>query len=248
MAGTSPAMTKLGRASSPRQRRPADALIDKTLRRHVLGAGGGCHQIWGLDLKTNIIGPFAGPGMRTFWMVPGRSAKFAQPSGLSSDGNFLYVADCEDCAGSRLPMDGDGHVETLVGRGLFEFGDRDGPGQLADVNERTSREAKLQHAVGVAYYNGKVYVADTYNSKIKTIDVKTGAVTTFLGGPHKEGEEPVFNEPTGLSIAGETLYVADTNAHRIRVVDLKTKQVKTLELKNVPPVVVPPVVDPKAKK
>jgi sugar lactone lactonase YvrE len=40
----------------------------------------------------------------------------------------------------------------------------------------------------------------------------------------------------GLSIAGDTMYVADTNAHRIRVIDLKTKQVKTLELKDVPPV------------
>ena len=46
----------------------------------------------------------------------------------------------------------------------------------------------------------------------------------------------MFNEPAGLSIAGEKLYVADTNAHRIRVVDLQTKEIKTLELKGVPPV------------
>lgn len=52
----------------------------------------------------------------------------------------------------------------------------------------------------------------------------------------KKGEDPVFNEPTGLSVAGDTLYLADTNAHRIRTVDLKTKAVKTLELTDVPPV------------
>jgi hypothetical protein len=63
-----------------------------------------------------------------------------------------------------------------------------------------------------------------------------GDVVTYLGGPAKKGEEPLFNEPAGLSILGDTLYVADTNAHRIRVVDLKTKAVKTLELTGVSPV------------
>ncbi|HEY2909963.1 MAG TPA: hypothetical protein VGI99_06940, partial [Gemmataceae bacterium] len=92
------------------------------------------------------------------------------------------------------------------------------------------------HDVGVAYHDGKVYVADTYNSKIKTIDLATGMVETFLGGPVKEGAERVLNEPTGLNFDGDTLYIADTNAHRIRVVDMKTKQVRTLELKDVPPV------------
>jgi hypothetical protein len=62
------------------------------------------------------------------------------------------------------------------------------------------------------------------------------SVSTFIGGPAKQGEEPVLNEPTGLTVAGDTMYVADTNAHRIRAVDLKTKAVKTLELKDVLPV------------
>jgi hypothetical protein len=43
----------------------------------------------------------------------------------------------------------------------------------------------------------------------------------------------LFNEPAGLSFAGDKLYVADTNGHRIRVVDLKTKRVSTLALKGV---------------
>jgi DNA-binding beta-propeller fold protein YncE len=43
----------------------------------------------------------------------------------------------------------------------------------------------------------------------------------------------LFNEPAGLSFAGDKLYVADTNSHRIRVVDLKTKAVSTLKLQGV---------------
>ena len=79
----------------------------------------------------------------------------------------------------------------------------------------------------MAYHDGKLYVADTYNSKIKMFDPKTRELTTFLGGePAGWLAEPLFNEPAGLSFAGGKLYVADTNAHRIRVVDLETKAVR----------------------
>jgi DNA-binding beta-propeller fold protein YncE len=111
---------------------------------------------------------------------------------------------------------------------LFNFGDKDGTGPLG---------AKLQHALGVAFHDGKVWVADTYNSKIRTLDPQTLEVKTFLGGEESEGWlfGPLFNEPAGLSYAAGKLYVADTNAHRIRVVDLKTKQVSTLKLTGVDP-------------
>lgn len=204
----------------------------------------GAHQIWVMDLKTKAFTPFAGDATEEIKDGPRMSAKFAQPSGLTSDGRNLYVADSEVSAIRKIPLSGAGPVETLVGRGLFIFGDRDGPGQVADPTQRQTTEALLQHAVGVAHRDGKLYVADTYNSKIKTIDLETGMVSTFLGGPAKPGEERMFNEPTGLNFAGDKLYVADTNSHRIRVVDMKTKAVKNLELKDVPPVEQPKV-DPK---
>jgi DNA-binding beta-propeller fold protein YncE len=115
-------------------------------------------------------------------------------------------------------------VQTLVGRGLFKFGDKDGVGD----------EVRLQHALGVAWLDGKLFIADTYNSKIKVLDPQTRRCESFLGGDGPDGR--FFNEPAGLSIAGGKLYVADTNAHRIRVVDLTTKSVRTLNLKNVDPV------------
>jgi len=203
---------------------------------YLFVAMSGSHQIWVMDIKRQTFVPFAGDQTEEIKDGPRLSAKFAQPSGLTSDGRNLYVADAEVSAIRQVPMDGDKPVETLAGRGLFVFGDRDGPGQVADANQRMTTEALLQHAVGVAYDDGKLYVADTYNSKIKIIDLNTNMVTTFLGGPAKKGEEPLFNEPTGLSIAGTNLYVADTNAHRIRIVNLNTKEIKTLELKGVTPV------------
>jgi sugar lactone lactonase YvrE len=196
----------------------------------------GHHQLWTLNLKDKMLSLFAGSGAERLRDGPHEIACFAQPSGLTTDGKNLYVADCEVSAVRKVPMDGMGRVTTLVGRGLFEFGDRDGPGMIADADEREKKEAKLQHAIGVQYHDGKVYIADTYNSKIKAIDLKDGVVSTFAAG--KDEKNPAFNEPAGLSFANGKLYVADTNAHRIRVIDLKTKEISTLTLKGVDPVVV----------
>ena len=91
----------------------------------------------------------------------------------------------------------------------------------------------MQHALGVAFHDGKLIVADTYNSKVKLIDPATKAVTTLLGGTEPGTKTPLFDEPAGLSVANGKLYVADTNAHRIRVVDLATKAVTTLTLEGV---------------
>lgn len=193
----------------------------------------GHHQLWKLDLKTNRIASFAGSGREDIRDGTKAWSAFAQPSGLTSDGDWLYVADSEVSAVRAVSLKGDGAVKTLVGEGLFEFGDNDGVGDLA----------RLQHCLGVAYYRGKVYVADTYNNKIKVIDVTTRDCRTFLGDGQlgAEDQPPRFNEPGGVSIAGDKLYVADTNNHAIRVVDLKTKQVKTLQLTGVAPPAPPQV-------
>ena len=196
----------------------------------------GHHQLWVLDTKAGTVAPFAGNGRENIGDGPPGMAMFAQPSGLASDGKNLYVADSEISSLRKVPLAG-GAVETLVGRGLFVFGDKDGPGRVESPLEREAKEARLQHALGVAWADGKLYVADTYNSKLKVYDPKTGALSTFLGGGEKAGwvTGPPLSEPAGIAAAGGKLYVADTNAHRIRVVDLATKQVDTLKLKGVEP-------------
>ncbi|HEY2786379.1 MAG TPA: thioredoxin-like domain-containing protein [Fimbriiglobus sp.] len=181
----------------------------------------GHHQIWTLDLARGQIQPFAGRGQENILDGPLYSANFAQPSGLTTDGTNLYVADSEVSAVRKLPLNGEGRVTTLVGTGLFDFGDRDGIGD----------KALLQHALGIVYHDGLLYVADTYNGKIKTIDPKTKECKTFIGGT----AETKFDQPAGITYANGKLYVADTNSHRIRVVDLKTKAVTTLNLTGVAP-------------
>ena len=179
----------------------------------------GHHQIWWFDPIRQEVAPYAGNGAENIKDGPLAAASFAQPSGLATDGKNLYVADSEVSAIRSVPLPPGGVVSTIVGMGLFEFGDTNGTGD----------DVRLQHALGVAYRGGKLYVADTYNSKIKEIDPKTRVSTTFVGG------EKLFNEPGGLSFAGDRLYVADTNNHRIQVIDMATKQVRTLALSGVEP-------------
>ena len=85
---------------------------------------------------------------------------------------------------------------------------------------------RLQHPLGVAAQDGRVFIADTYNHKIKMLDPSTGKVSTFATG---------FYEPGGLSIAGNTLFVADTNNHAIRTVDLASRKVDTLTIQGLTP-------------
>jgi thiol-disulfide isomerase/thioredoxin len=183
----------------------------------------GHHQIWTLNLDTKVVSAYAGDGRENIADGALSRAEFAQPSGLTTDGQRLYVADSEVSAIRSVGLTPPADVQTLVGQGLFQFGDKDGVGP----------EVRLQHALGVAFHDGKLYVADTYNSKLKILDPTTKRCETYMSGNGADGR--LFNEPAGLSVANGKLYVADTNAHRIRVVDLKTKAIATLSLQGIEP-------------
>lgn len=183
----------------------------------------GPHQIWAMNLVHGEIGPYAGSSREDRVDGPLMEAALAQPSGLTSDGTNLFVADSEISAIRSVSLDPRGRVSTIVGVALFEFGDVDGQGEMV----------RLQHPLGVSHHNGMLYVADTYNHKIKVISPYLRSSVTFLGTGNpgfRDGDNAEFYEPAGLSIADGKLYVADTNNHAIRVVDLQTKQVSTLQI------------------
>jgi DNA-binding beta-propeller fold protein YncE len=211
----------------------------------------GHHQIWVLDLTKYEAAPYAGSGRENIGDGPLSFAMLAQPSGLATDGKSLFVADSEISALREVPLGGKGEVKTLVGRGLFVFGDRDGPARVDDPLQREATEARLQHALGVAYAKdeNKLYVADTYNSKIRVYDPAAKTLTTLIGGAGGAGwfTAPQFSEPAGISYADGKLYVADTNAHRVRVVDVRTRAVSTLRLRGVEPPAAPPAPAPAPK-
>jgi DNA-binding beta-propeller fold protein YncE len=190
----------------------------------------GVHQIWELSLQSGEIKVFAGTSREGVDDGARRSAAtLAQPSGLATDGYFLYWVDPEGSAVRRVSLDAEteGFVETLAGTGLFDWGDADGQGKAA----------KLQHPQGIAYSEGRVLISDTYNHKIKALDPVSFDVSTAAGtGVRAWGDGPrlmaAFDEPGGLSIVATRAYIADTNNHLVRVLDMATGQVATLTLTN----------------
>jgi DNA-binding beta-propeller fold protein YncE len=202
----------------------------------------GPHQIWKMPLDEREIGPYAGNGREDIAdgpLLPSipydvRFSSFAQPSGLTSDGTRLFVADSEGSAIRSVPLDSTGQVETLVGLTgtLFDFGDVDA----------TGRDVRLQHPLGVAWWDGRLYIADTYNNKLKVIHPAARTCHTIAGSGKAGsqdaagGAQATFNEPAGISAADGKLYVADTNNHVIRVVALaEPYQVSTFEIKGLSP-------------
>ncbi len=183
----------------------------------------GSHQLWGIDLVSRKAAAVAGSGREGVGEGAALEVALAQPSGLAADpdGN-VYWADSE--SSSIRVLHPDGTVSHLAGSddGLFDFGLRDGPGD----------EAKFQHPLGVAYADGRLFVADTYNSVIRAVDLATGDVTTFSGrgAGWSDGAAPQFYEPGGLAFAGGRLFVADTNNHSIRVLDPVSGAATTLVL------------------
>eukprot|EP01097_Dermamoeba_algensis_P009753 TRINITY_DN6999_c0_g1_i1.p1 TRINITY_DN6999_c0_g1~~TRINITY_DN6999_c0_g1_i1.p1 ORF type:complete len:542 (-),score=162.86 TRINITY_DN6999_c0_g1_i1:71-1696(-) len=194
----------------------------------------GTHQIWKYEISSQIAKNISGTGEElnrnnTKMM----NAAWAQPSGITLGKDALYIADSESSCIRQIDLKKQS-ASGLVGgdidpTNLFAFGDKDGKG----------RNAKLQHPLGVLYLptQNQVLVADTYNSKIKVIDVKSATLTTLIGNGTKgfkdgHGDDASFHEPSGFcKLDEQNILVADTNNHVIRLLNLESKAVRTLTIK-----------------
>nr|XP_022919301.1 NHL repeat-containing protein 2 [Onthophagus taurus] len=222
---------------------------NKALKNVLIIAMAGTHQIWAYFLddivwwkskvhKKDCCVAIAGSGKEENRnnQYP-HNAAFAQPSGLalSQKNKAVFIADSESSTIRKLSLL-DGKVSGIVGgekdpNNLFAFGDIDG----------TSTNAKLQHSLGVALSQDEsfLFIADTYNHKIKKLDVSKNSVIS-LSGPKTvdtiDGGLNSFNEPSGLCVIDGKLLVADTNNHCVKLIELderngNIKEVKLLHLK-----------------
>jgi DNA-binding beta-propeller fold protein YncE len=185
----------------------------------------GFHQLWRLDLGDGRIEPWAGSSAEGIVDGPLESAELAQPSGLAIGPLGITFADSESSAVRHVGLERPAIVTTAVGSGLFDFGDADG----------SAPDVRLQHPLDVTWQGDRLFVADTFNHKIKYIDTATHSATTLCGGLG-DADGPLssarFNEPGGICAGpNNTLMLADTNNHCLRWIDLDGGDVQTVELK-----------------
>jgi sugar lactone lactonase YvrE len=139
----------------------------------------------------------------------GTAASFGRPPGVAVDAaGRVYVADSDNNKIRKISPAG--VVTTLAGSGAA--GSKDGMGTAASFNAPS--------AVAVDA-SGNVYVADSYNDKIRKIS-PAGAVTTLAGSGSEGavdgmGTAASFKGPNGVTVdASGNIYVADANNDRIR--------------------------------
>ena len=164
--------------------------------------------------RIQMIGPEGGVstlagGSEGFADGAGAQASFNTPSGLArdADGN-LYVA---DTGNNRIrKVTPEGVVSTVAGDGTA--GNADGP----------AAQAQFNGPIGVAVdKQGNIYVADTYNDRIRKIS-SDGHVITIAGAGtpgYADGaaNAALFDTPCGIAVADDgSLIVADTGNHQLR--------------------------------
>src|SRR6185436_2080110 len=174
----------------------------------VFVAMAGTHQLWAF--ADGRLGPLVGSGREDHLDGPAAEAALAQPSGMVLSGRYLFFADSE-ISSIRLFDLQERQVGTVVGAGLFDFGDVDG----------RPEDVRLQHPLDVTMSGTSLYVADTFNGKVKAISLEDGTTRTLASG---------FSEPGGIDALGGFLFVADTNHHRVCVIRADTGEVRTLSL------------------
>lgn len=188
----------------------------------LMFANAGSHQLGELDLASGQVRSLAGSSAEAITDGPALEAELAEPSGLTLDatGGVLYFTDRETSSVRSLTLNGADKVETLIGTGLFDFGHANGP----------FPNAKFQHPLGLAWRDGGLVVADTYNGCLRLLDLENRQV--------RDLEEATFActdtlcRPTsglaGVSADGANrLLVADTNNHRILEIFTEERTVRT---------------------
>ncbi|MBX9685082.1 MAG: redoxin domain-containing protein [Candidatus Obscuribacterales bacterium] len=183
----------------------------------------GSHQIWHFDLLTKKLEIYAGTGKESLKDGEKDLAELSQTSALTVLNEKLYFLDSETSSLRVVDLVSK-KLSTIVGEGLFSFGDQDGSGN----------EVRLQHPLGLASYKNMLLIADSYNHKIKIADPEAKSVRTISGtgkAGNSCGADAEYSEPGGLSSFANLLFIADTNNHCIKVMNLESPDdLKELEL------------------
>lgn len=207
-----------GLATEAKLNSPAGIALD--LQGNMLIADTFNHRIRIVDHRTGIISTLVGSGIQGSAGDDGLAirAQLSEPTGISVDqaGNLL-IADTANHQVRRVERAA-GLISTLAGTGTPGFSGDGGLGTAAQLNGPTAVAADG---------DGRVLIADTFNNRVRRLDMRTGTITTVagtgtegFGGDGALASEAELTEPSGVAVdAKRNILVADTSNNRIRRID-----------------------------
>jgi sugar lactone lactonase YvrE len=181
--------------------------------------------------KKGIISTIAGTGICGFSGDggPATKAKLSGPLGIVADsrGNIFFT----DYEAQRVrKIDSKGIISTLAGNGKATYcGD-------GKQSTKSCLNYPSQLALGKGPKGEILYVADTFNQRIRQVVLSTGIISTVAGtgqagysGDGFPATQAELNYPAGVAFDGNThsLWISDTSNSAIRQVDLKTGIIST---------------------
>lgn len=187
------------------------------------------HRVRRVDLETGVITTLAGTGQRRLSgdRGPAVAATLNEPCALALDGKgSLYVADQSNNRVRRVNLE-DGIITTIAGTGEAAYS---GDGTPAV-------EAMLNGPSGLAIgQDGALYIADTFNGRIRRIDPETGLISTVVGdgGEYRYQGHPnefstSLSRPYGIAVGREgNILITDSDSHLIRSWDRNKRIIRLL--------------------
>ncbi|MDC0230299.1 hypothetical protein OAK48_04920, partial [Deltaproteobacteria bacterium] len=168
------------------------------------------HRIRKIVIATGVVSTLAGSSSG-YTDATGTSAKFNAPTGITTDGTDLYVADSNNHKIRKIVIS-TGVVTTLAG-------------SSSGHTDATGTSASFKNPSGMTTDGTNLYVADRNNHKIRKIVISTGVVSTLAGSSSGStdgtGTSASFNQPLEVTTDGTNLYVADYANHKIRKINLR---------------------------
>jgi sugar lactone lactonase YvrE len=186
------------------------------------------HRVRRVEATSGVITTVAGTGQARFSGDGGPAVHAAlnEPTGLAVSDEALYIADQSNNRVRRVQF-ATGVIMTVAGDGTAAYS---GDGVAA-------HQASLSGPSGVALAgDGRLYVADTFNSRIRTVDARTEQIATEAGdggmyryqGPD-ESSSRSLSRPTAIAIGQDgKVYMTDSDSHLIRMWDPRLKTVTRL--------------------
>jgi sugar lactone lactonase YvrE len=174
------------------------------------------HRVRMVDVETGIISTLAGTGQARFSGDggPANQAALNEPAALAvDDEGRLYIADQSNHRVRMVDLK-TGVIQTIAGNGIATY---DGDGKRAI-------EIALAGPSGLALVADRLYVADTFNGRVRCIELSSGLMTTVAGdgGVYRyesasEAPSPSLSRPTGIAFDHEGhLFLTDSDNHVIR--------------------------------